>query len=187
MSSVPAIELLSFGLLLVLVVVVQDLLHLIDLRLIVGLLEDLLSALGDELLEHLLFFLQQELEPETFALRNNLDVQLLEFILVLLLDELIEGIGTRVEVSLPLERISQHPNLVQQLQHDAEDDKVEQRQLDDQQEDIEEGDDDEVLNERDPEPSAPANPQLLRLVPWVILNLVDRFQVCLVQRLVLLE
>lgn len=97
---------------------------------------DPITALVDELLEHLLFLAEQELEPEALALGDDFDFELLVDLFVLLLNELLEVVGLVVELDLPSDGVEELPELVDEFQQDAHDDEVEERQLDHKQREV---------------------------------------------------
>lgn len=105
-------------------VFVQDLLHFFDC-LLVSVIEDLFSSSSNDLLEHLLFFFEQEFEPEAFTLWNNLNLHLFVNFFVLSLNELTESFGLVVESKLPSHGLQDLIHLLHDNKDYSKDDKVE--------------------------------------------------------------
>ena len=93
-------------------------------------LEDLLTAVGDLGLEHLLVVSQQELEPVALPVGLNIDAQVLVNRLVLALNEGVEVFGPVAELEFLFEGLEELVDLRHGQPDDAQDHKVEQRQLD---------------------------------------------------------
>ena len=87
---------------------------------------DLVPASVDKLLEHLLFFAEQEFEPQALALGDDFNVEILIDFVVLLVDELLEVISLVIELELPADGVKQPVQVVDDLDENSHDDQVEE-------------------------------------------------------------